>query len=152
MDSKKKALDVVKDVAERKQVVSRLIYGTINKTTQTKLTASIDIPFNVGRIVCDNVVWSGTPGVTEYRFAIVKSTLFGGEAICAFNDAYQYYDSKSGQDSTSGSSQTFSNAEVVYGSPQKIRGTYVFPLSTVAGDQETGMVGSIAIMLKFYEF
>ena len=146
---------MVKDVVERKRVSSRYICGTIaipaGAAATVPVSAFIDIPFVVGRIVCENITWAGAFTSTSTGITLVNSDLFENQALGVFGDSDATYDSAS-VDVAEGINQLFSNAEVVFGEPKKIRGTYKFPMTTVSGAEERGRNGQLAILLKFYEY
>lgn len=167
MDSKKKNSEIVKDVNERKQVVTRLITGRVecinlddgkggrsaNPAWRTgpQVKKLIDIPFKVGRIVCDSIVWHGTIESLSSTYTQITSDLFGGETLGSFGDAYTLFVAGT-MDITSGITQTFSNAEVVFSEPKKIRNSYSFAMMDNDDNEEQNRQGDIAILLKFYEY
>jgi len=152
---KKSPSQMVKDVIERKRVSSRYICGTLtipaNDVATVPISMFIDVPFVVGRIVCENITWAGAFSSTATGITLVNSDLFENQALGVFGDSDATYDSKTA-DVADGINQSFSNAEVVFGEPKKIRGTYKFPITTVSGAEERGRTGQIAILLKFYEY
>jgi hypothetical protein len=164
---KKSPSQTVKDVIERKQVVSRYVYGvqqskTINDgkggradnpswVTGPQIKQVIDIPFEVGRIVCEHVTWFGGANSTEAGITLVRSNLFDGEVISPLGDIWQYYESGI-PDTTTGVTQTTSGAEMVFKEPKKIRNQYWFGMTELDGSEEEGRDGELVVLLKFYEY
>ena len=158
---KKSPLQTVKHVVEKKQVETRIVYGSVSIATGSAavvpISQYIDIPFSVGKIVCEHVSWASDAELNiTRRMSFVVSDLFGGQPICSVGDAFTAYYQDGGADvrpnSSFGLNQIFSNAEIVFKEPKKVRGTYKFPMINISGNEETEREGQLAILLKFYEY
>ena len=135
-DSKKQSQKLVKTI---------VVKATLAGASEFNWTRDID--FDVGKIVCERIIWT-TATTASGVSTEIKSLLFDGESVGVFGcDTLNSADA-----ATLNVSANFdSGCEIQYKQPKIIRGTHKFTLTAIDGSATT-RTGTVFIFLKFYEF